>query len=176
MVFAKVFLSKSGEMLAEKLFKPLSKTERERALVAEKVKRKDWRSFADRSIEISREYGEWTEERKKEEYKQWQSWSEAAGTISYNASYSLDLYVEEKDARQHISFELKNEDSKASEVHLFIQAPEERFREVVGLELIRFIKELEDKEERSYEGDIKQRKRTTEIRRFLREARKHDLL
>ena len=112
LVFAKAFLSKSGEMLAEKLFKLLSKPEREAALTEEKDKRKNWRSVVDETVKISREYGEWSEDRKKEEYEYWRLWGEAVGAISYNARYSLDIYVEEKDATQHVSLNLTTKTCK----------------------------------------------------------------
>lgn len=177
LVFAKAFLSKSGEMLAEKLFKPLSETEREKALVEEKARREDWRSVADKMMEVSREYGEWSEERKKEEYEQWRKWGEAGETVSYNATYSIDIYVEEKDAKQHIRFELNNEDLEALGMYPFIRAPEDRFRENFALGLIQLMAELEDKENRNYEEDVDKRKKTTlEIRQMLREAQRQKLL
>ncbi len=167
LVFAKAFLSKSGEIVAEKLFDRLSKEKREEVIAQEKQQRASWKEEYENA---KASLPEWVDNRERIENEQlewWRAWGEAGeGDLTYNADIRLTIYVEEKDSSFEVAFEFDHDEEEFTIEHPFIRTPRERFRELIAKEILNFRKALEQVPETDHAENINRKKEMK--REFMR--------
>jgi hypothetical protein len=148
-IFAKAFLSKSGEIVAEKLFDRLDKSKREKIISEEKQKREKWSEYyqIEKTTDSQLPEYDWIEDKEKHDrdrFEWWQAWGEAGrNDLAYRADINLEIYVEEKDRSFEVRFEFNHDEEKFTDDYPFIRTPRERFRELVAKEALNFQKTLE---------------------------------
>jgi hypothetical protein len=148
LIFAKAFLSKSGEIVAEKMFERLNKGKREKIIAQEKQNRENWqKNYEKEKIDFSKmvEY-DWIEDKEKHDRERldwWRAWGEAGkGDLAYSVSISLRVYIEEKDAGFDIWFNFNHDEEDYTDDYPFLRTPKGRFRELIAKESLNFQKTL----------------------------------
>jgi hypothetical protein len=108
-VFAAAFLGRTGYLLADRLFKPMSKEQRQEALEYEKAQRKKWRE-------------QLANQPSKEDidYKSAKEWGERGETLSldeYHGCYSIRIYIKDICEQHEIRFSFGAHEGTPPEGH-----------------------------------------------------------
>ena len=177
-IFAKGFLGRAGELVAERLLKPASQEYRDAALERERSKRSEWEDHVQFELEAMREMdqAEPTAEQVAHVRARWRAWGEEPTEhLEYRGSLDVTVYIEEE--KRVMTFQLKFDPRRQrllSEAPFRVSAAH-RYWEQAGIEFMLMLEELERGPDPGAEDFVERERADRQaLRRVFQEIRERE--